>query len=90
MNPFKKAIAIFFVILVAAIGPIYSACTAGGEGSSSCTYSTTDTYFFGMIPITNSHSVSCGDGYYACCGEDGAECYENGTPEPEDEIEVNI
>ena len=36
-------------------------CSSGGEGSTSCSLSTTDNGF------SDSCSVSCSSGYYACC-----------------------
>lgn len=39
-------------------------CTAGGRGATSCSITSGD----------KSCSVSCGTGYYACCGASGCEC----------------
>lgn len=46
-----------------------SDCQAGGPGAVSCQASTTvDTTVLGSgASVTNSASVTCGSGYYACC-----------------------
>nr|WP_152557950.1 hypothetical protein [Nonlabens ulvanivorans] len=57
-----------------------SDCDAGGEGATSCSIS-------GQVEILGTGtevamSVSCGDGYYACCNSDWlttAKCIKNGA-----------
>ena len=64
------------VIVFALMGGIFAtqpsgACTAGGEGSTSCSHSVTSN------GTTTTYSVSCGTGYYACCTNSMASCYPN-------------
>ncbi len=49
-------------------------CTAGGEGASSCMYAWAS-------QGGGSCSVTCRDGYYACCGWQNCSCEkEEGSP----------
>ncbi|MFD2531785.1 hypothetical protein [Gracilimonas halophila] len=75
----KKLICTLTIIAtVGYMNPLIS-CITGGEGAESCSYDST-TYFMGIPLSTTTHSVSCGDGQYACCTEDGAGCvYERPT-----------
>lgn len=74
----KKVIIILSVLvfLLAYATPL-NACHSGGEGSSSCSY--TYSAFFGLISET--HSVTCKKGYYACCTESSGKCIKEGTPQ---------
>lgn len=53
-------------------------CNTGGEGATSCTDAGTysASLLFGLISweVSYENSISCGDGYYACCNADGAWC----------------
>lgn len=74
------AVLSFFAVMLFSIPITASAqCTSGGEGASSC--STSGTYSVMVmavsIEIAYEHSVSCGDGYYACCNAAGASCIES-------------
>lgn len=56
-------------------------CSAGGEGASACSVTTT------VMGSGVTYSITCSAGYYACChGVEGAKCIANGTkPEKADE-----
>jgi len=64
------------VVLLSSYSYISASCGAGGEGASECSY--TYSLFFGLISQT--HSVKCGPGTYACCNDDGASCIQGGPP----------
>lgn len=64
MKVFIKVL-LAFVLLFSAQTFSNANCQVGGEGATSC--SITHSQFFGLI--TTEYSVSCGDGYYACCNE---------------------
>jgi len=82
MRNLKKLIYTISIIIIAGlVTPLYP-CTTGGAGSPSCSTTVTESYW-GIVFSETTHSVSCGDGYYACCDHTGAECLENGTAEPE-------
>lgn len=65
-------------------------CNTGGPGASSCT----DSGSFNVslihwsISFGYENSVTCQDGYYACCNSETAKCVESDnedTPQGEDE-----
>ena len=74
---------IFLTVMVVAFltNQVLADCTTGGAGSSNCSYKKTTTILY-MISITTTHSISCGEGMYACCTSDDAFCNTNATPEP--------
>lgn len=43
--------------------PFIEECMSGGEGSTECSHHLT------LFGVEYDCSVSCGPGYYACCGE---------------------
>lgn len=52
-------------------------CLSGGEGANSCSVDAGIDIL--GVGVTTSCSVSCNDGYFACCGV-GCYCYPVGTP----------
>lgn len=52
-------------------------CAAGGEGAKSCTFRTHASILGLKLWSVKGSSVSCGDGYYACCNAKTASCVEN-------------
>jgi len=68
-------LSVFVVGLMGAFNSISADCNTGGPGSSSCTDSGSVTYFR-LISFSYESSISCNDGYYACCNADGASCIE--------------
>lgn len=74
----KTTITIVVFVLISlfagVISPIYSGCLAGGEGSSSCSYTHTEIRFAGLWVTEHTASVSCGEDSYACCNAGSANC----------------
>ena len=60
-----------------------NSCTTGGQGATDCEIQGSVGVALGglfkgiEVEFEISHSVSCGDGYYACCNFTGATCIEN-------------
>lgn len=54
-------------------GAAQQECIAGGPGATQCSHTTGG--FFGLFTVT--YEVSCGNGYYACCNSNGANCIPN-------------
>lgn len=52
-------------------------CQAGGPGSSECQWENTFSIFGIPIIDQTGPSVTCQDGYYACCGPSTATCVSN-------------
>jgi len=75
----KKLIGTLSIILMSGLLNPVLPCKTGGEGSTSCSYTST-TYFMGIPVAKTSNSITCGEGQYACCTENGAGCeYEEPT-----------
>jgi len=84
MKKLRKFICtISIIIFTGLVSPLYP-CTSGGQGASSCSETVTQSYY-GIVFSETTHSVSCGEGSYACCDHTGAECIEDGESEPDRE-----
>lgn len=81
MKSIKISIAALFIVFSMGALNQLGACNSGGEGASSCSDSGTVTIMGNTYSWDNS--VTCQEGYYACCGMTGAECIENGDSEPQ-------
>lgn len=68
-------LSVFMVGFVGAFNSLNADCNTGGPGSSSCTDSGSVTVL-GIFTFSYENSISCDDGYYACCNGDGASCIE--------------
>ena len=68
----KKIVCGFFLSIMLVNGHNSGACGSGGPGAVSCSLSTTITVL--GVSTTRTSSVTCGDGYYACCTSTGATC----------------
>ncbi len=64
----KLAITVCVLSALALSWPAQSGCLRGGEGATACSSSIK----IGGLGIGGS--VSCGEGYYACCGLIKAKC----------------
>jgi hypothetical protein len=67
---------VFFAGVFAQSSLSNAECLAGGEGATSCTYRTKVSIGPFALWSVEGSSVSCGDGYYACCNATTAECVE--------------
>lgn len=74
----KKIMKKMFILTLFASALLFSfspeiseACKTGGEGATACSYEAT------IMGTGISNSVTCGDGYYACCGVNGAGCVDS-------------
>jgi hypothetical protein len=73
-NEMKKIKVLFLsMILLFSMYSTGNACYSGGEVSSECTY----TYAWAFGLISETHSVKCNAGSYACCTHDSAKCIKN-------------
>ena len=72
-NKTMKKLLILAVLLLGISRKGSSACQSGGPGATSCTTTVT------VGPVSTTHTVACGSGYYACCSAVGAHCKENTT-----------
>lgn len=64
-----------------------SECNTGGPGASSCTDSGSVSILYGLTSFSYENSISCDEGYYACCNGDRASCIEESEPES-DSVQV--
>ena len=65
------------ISLIGFTSPIYSQCERGGRGATQCEFTFTEVRWLGLWTVTTTHSVSCGEGMYACCTYNGAGCVYN-------------
>lgn len=78
----KKSIALFLCLglFMFSYTNLSAACSAGGEGATSCTFRTQVSILGVNLWSVKGSSVSCGSGSYACCNADSATCIQNSTP----------
>ena len=65
MKGLKVTLFAFAMLMVTVVN------ASGGEGATSCSRE------FSILGVGWSHSVECGEGYYAKCGLFKAKCVEN-------------
>jgi len=85
----KKIFSFIFALSIVLISPFnsYASCEAGTPGATSCTLSKKigAGLATGSIDVDITISITCGDGYYACCnipvfGDASAKCIPNPKP----------
>jgi hypothetical protein len=73
------AVTLFFMTMGGSLG---SDCAAGGVGAESCTFRSQVTILGVGLWAVKGPSVSCGEGFYACCNATSANCVENPSIAP--------
>jgi hypothetical protein len=67
----RKIVFIFTtIVLLSASAYLKAGCPGGGPGSSAYSYSAS--FLWGLFSIT--YTVTCKDGYYACCSSNSGTC----------------
>lgn len=80
-NTIKIIVMTFIVSVSGFSSPTFSLnssfCERGGKGATECSYTFYSSRWWGLWTIETTHSVSCGEGTYACCTKSGAGCVFN-------------
>lgn len=78
----KMLVFVVAMFFMATGGSFGNDCTAGGVGAESCTFRSQVTILGVGLWAVKGPSVSCGEGFYACCNATSATCVENPSIAP--------